>query len=306
MKDLILVTGSEGMIGSRFTELFPNKNSLHIPRQIEFDITNKDQVKAIVASYDFKAVVHFAAYTNVGEAEKERGDKKGLCWQVNVEGTRNLVEAVDPYKNRVHFIQISTDMVFPGDKLNQGPYPENQPLETNSRKLSWYGYTKAEAERVVMSVLGSEASILRLIYPVRAKFKAKEDWLRKAVRLYDEGKLYPMLSNQNISMTFVDEACLVLNKIIEEGHFGIFHASSIDTTNPHEVVSYTLERIRNIKDKIPSMTLEALLEKTGDSQVRYPKYGGLSVEVSEQKLGMKFSTWHQIVDKLISQGLGQD
>lgn len=305
MKDLILVTGSEGMIGSRFVELYPDKNSLHIPRQIEFDITNKDQVKAIVASYGFKAVVHFAAYTNVGEAEKQRNKKEDLCWQVNVEGTRNLAEAVKPYKNKIHFIQVSTDMVFSGDKFDPGPYLENHPTETESSRLSWYGYTKAEAEKVVKDVLGSEASILRMIYPVRTKFEAKEDWLRKAIRLYDEGKLYPMLSNQRISMTFIDEACLALNKIIDGNHFGVFHAASSDTTTPHEVVIYTLERLRDIKENIPSTTIEELLEKTGEVAARYPKYGGLLVDITEHKLGLEFSSWHQIVDKLISQGLGQ-
>ena len=306
MKNLVLVTGSEGMIGSRFVELYPDRNSLHIPRQIEFDITDENQVKAIIKSYDFKAVIHFAAYTNVGEAEKQRDKKDGDCWKVNVEGTRNLVEAVKPYKNMVHFIQISTDMVFPGDKFDPGPYLENHPSETDSNRVTWYGFTKAEGERLVKKELGENSTILRLIYPVRAKFEGKLDYLRRPLKLFDEGKLYPMFTNQKVSITFIDEACHALDRIISGNHYGVFHASSSDTTTPHEVVSYLLEKVRGANDVVKATTLEEFLEKSGESALRYPKYGGLSVDITEHKLGMKFSSWRQIVNKLTSQGLGQD
>src|SRR3989337_3158858 len=114
MKNLILVVGSEGMVGSRFVEISQRKNCLHLPKQIELDITNKSEIKAMLASYNFSAVVNFAAYTDVAGAESQRGDKKADCWQINVEGVRNLSESIKPYKEKIHFIHISTDMVFPG------------------------------------------------------------------------------------------------------------------------------------------------------------------------------------------------
>ena len=94
--------------------------------------------------------------------------------------------------------------------------------------------------------------------------------------------------------------------MIKDNKTGVFHASSGDTTTPLEIISYMLEKTRKVKDVIAGITLEEYLKQSGDSPLRYPKYGGLSIKVTEQKLGMKFSSWHQIVDKLISQGLGQD
>ena len=75
MNDLILVTGSEGLVGSRFLEISESKNNFHTPTQIEMDITKPSEIKAILASYDFKAIIHFAAYTDVSAAEKERAIK---------------------------------------------------------------------------------------------------------------------------------------------------------------------------------------------------------------------------------------
>ena len=302
MKGLILVTGSTGLVGSRFVELYPRKNNLHFPKILEFDITDFPQVRDLIGSYNFRAIVNFAAYTDVAKAEEQRGDKKGTCWQVNVEGVRNLVRSINP--NKVHFIQISTDYVFPGSKEDPGPYSEFHPPEKDSSKVTWYGFTKAEAERVVKETLGSQATILRLIYPVRASFKDKLDYLRKPLQLYDAGKLYPMFTDQQISLTYIDEACSTLNKIIVEGTKGVLHSSSRDVTTPYEILSYLIEKARGKKNAVKTTTLDEFLKKV-DKPVRYPKYGGLKVEETVKKVEMTFSTWREIVDKLVSQGIGK-
>jgi dTDP-4-dehydrorhamnose reductase len=201
-------------VGSRFVEISKRKNFLHYPKQVEFDITDPGDIRNIISSYNFSAVVNFAAYTDVNKAEDERGDKNGTCWQVNVEGVRNLVNAVKPYIERIHFIQISTDMVFSGSKDDPGPYKEDQPIGNELSKITWYGYTKGRAEKVVGGVLGDRASIVRIIYPVRAKFLHKLDYIGKALKLFDEGSLYPLFSDQKISITFIDELCDFLDKII--------------------------------------------------------------------------------------------
>jgi dTDP-4-dehydrorhamnose reductase len=306
MKGLILVTGSEGLVGSRYIEISKRKNFLHYPTQIEFDITNPDEVGKILSSYNFSAVVNFAAYTDISRAEEERGNKDGVCWQVNVEGTRNLAEAVAPLKGRIHFIHISTDMVFSGSEDDPGAYKEDHPQETDLNKLTWYGYTKMEAEKVVSSVLGDSASILRITYPVRANFEGKLDFLRKPLALYDQGKLYPIFKNQKISTSFIDEVCQVIDKIIIEGHKGIFHAASSDVTTPYQAISYMLEKTRGVTNVVKPIILEEIIEKNQLPVYRYPKYGGLSVTNTEQKLGMKFRNWRQIVEVLISQGLGKE
>ena len=305
MKNLILVTGSEGLVGSRFVEISQRKNFLHLPKEIELDITDKSEIKAVIESYNFSAVVNFAAFTDVGKAENEKDNKKGDCWQVNVEGVRNFAEAIKPHKERIHFVQVSTDMVFSGSSEDPGAYEESHPPEADSSKLTWYGFTKSEAERIVSEVLGNSGTILRLIYPVRSNFEPKLDYLRKPLKLYDEGKLYPMFSDQQISVTFIDEACRALDKIIIEGHKGIFHASSSDTTTPYELISYLVEKVRGVKDVVKTASLEEHLNKTGSSIYRYPKFGGLKVDETENKLGIKFSSWREIIDKLIVQGLGK-
>ena len=202
MKGRILVTGSEGLVGSRFLQLFPKRELLHYPKRVEFDITNPSQISAIVSSYDIATIVNFAAFTNVAEAEKQRGDKNADCWVTNVDGVANLISVIDPAKTQ--FIQISAGLVFSGASDDPGPYLENHPIEKNSEKLTWCGYSKAEAEKLVVDKFGDGATILRISHPVRAAFPERLDYLRNMLRLYNEKKLYPLFSDQQISISFVD------------------------------------------------------------------------------------------------------
>lgn len=294
--------GSGGLIGSRFLEISDQRRNLHAPKQIELDITNTTELKATLSSYDFSAVVNFAAFTDVAKAEEQRGDQTGDCWKINEEGVRNLAEAIRNFKEKINFIQISTDMVFPGSKNDPGPYLENHPLDHSEADLTWYGYCKAEGEKEVRKILGEYATILRIIYPVRSFFGEKKDYLRNALSLFDEGKLYPLFNNQQISVTFIDEACALIDKIIKTNQRGTFHASSRDTTSPYQLVSYLIYKTG--KDgKINEIQLDDFIKENNIPIFRYPKYGGLSVNLTEHKLGFRFSSWREIVDKLIAQGL---
>lgn len=126
------------------------------------------------------------------------------------------------------------------------------------------------------------------------------DFLRKPLSLFDQGKLYPMFKDQQISTSFIDSVAEALEKIIEGNKKGIFHASSEDVGTPFEIISYLIEKARGVKNAVKSSSLTEFV-KTVDNPVRYPKFGGLSVAKTEKELGIKFGTWREIVDRFIDQ-----
>lgn len=294
----IYVTGSSGLVGSRFVELYSKKYNLIAPDYPEIDLTKKETLEKILKKEKPDVIIHLAAYTNVTEGEKQRNRKEGDCWKTNVLGTKNLVSLVDP--NRTHYIHISTDNVFSGSPNDPGPYSEDHPLEPDSSKLTWYGYTKAESERIVKKYLGDRVAIVRIIYPVRAKYDLKLDYLRKPLSLFDQGKLYPPFRDQQISIAFIDEVALALDRITEGNFKGVFHVSSRDTTTPYEIISYFLEKTRGKVGVVESISLMDFL-RTANNPVRYPVYGGLKVEKTQATLGVKFRSWKEIVDEIVSQ-----
>lgn len=298
MKKYILVTGAQGLVGSRFVELYKGQEILLTPDISEFDFLSPKGMETYLNGKTVEAVVNFAAYTDVGGAEKERGDKKGLSWMVNVEGLKNLVKVIS---KSAYFIHISTDMVFSGAQDDPGPYTEDHPLQSSPEKITWYGYTKSEGECLLKESLNNLA-ILRIIYPVRAKYDLKLDYLRKPLKLYNEGNLYPLFNDQQISISFIDETCMHLNKLLEAKMKGIYHSSSSDTTTPFEIVDYLIEAKYGVKNVVKATSIYEYL-KNMNSRVRYPIFGGLKTEFSQKAIGFKYSSWKEIINKLIEQNI---
>lgn len=286
-----LVIGASGLVGSRYVELFSNRTDLLTPTHTELDVTNSQSVRNYFTSNSFDTVINFAAYTNLGEAEKERDNKRGECWKLNVAGIENILAAIEDR----FLLQISTDNVFSGYQDDPGPYSESHGLESDSSKVTWYGFTKAEAEKLI----GNRGTILRLIYPVRAKYPHRLDYIRKPLDLYRQSKLYPLFNDQRVSMTFIDEACQAMSKIIDRKQKGIFHASSSDLSTPYEIIKYAANKFFHNDFNPQSQSIDTM-----ENKVRYPKFGGLRVAETEKALGMRFSPWKEIVGQLIEQGIG--
>jgi len=289
----VLVTGASGLVGSHFVET--NKVFDFVtPDLPEFDMTDAEAVRELVEKENPDWIVNYAAFTDVNASETQAGDTGGPAWKINVGGVENLLNA---FKSK-NFIQISTDMVFPGDLSHPGPYDEDQIPPESNEKLTWYGWTKNRAEKIVREKGGS---ILRIIYPVRAGFEKKPDYIRGALKKYAEGKMFPLFMDQQICISFIDEISDTLHKIIESDSHGVFHCSS-DTTTPYELICYTVDQLGADSSVIKSAPINEFLKTAGNPN-RYPVWGGLKTAQTEEKLGTRFSCWQTIVEYLIGQGL---
>lgn len=289
----VMVTGADGLVGSRFIELAKDFDFI-TPDQSQLDLTDESSVKDFVQKENPDWIINFAAVTDVNAAELQTGDENASAWKVNVEGVQNLLTA---FKSK-NFIQISTDMVFPGDLSQPGPYEEtDSPPETNE-KLTWYGWTKNRAEKLVKERGGT---ILRIIYPVRSHFDKKLDYIRGALKKFAEGKMYPLFSDQQICIAFIDEIATTLSKIIETDSHGVFHCAS-DTTTPYELISFVLDQLGEDSSVVKSASITEFL-KTQTNPNRYPVWGGLKTKITEENLETHCSTWQTIVEYLIGQGL---
>lgn len=286
------------MVGSRFTDLYHQDTQLITPKITELDITDKKALREFFAqnASDFDSVINFAAITDVDGSEKERGNENGPTWKVNVGGAENI--ASECKKHSKHLIQISTDFVFPGTKERPGPYSEDESLPTSPEGIGWYGWTKRIAEEKTREIWDKTA-ILRITFPYRAHYPTKIDFARKILELYDEGKLYPMFSDQTMTPSFIDEIAKVLYLLVEEQKTGVFHSASADTTTPHEFASYLLEKARKVKNAVKESSMQEYLKAPG--RTPRPLLGGLKVEKTEKELGINFMTWRAAVDEFVSQ-----
>lgn len=151
----ILLTGGGGRLGTELRALLLNMGvKVVAPPSGELDITESAQVENMVRHERPSVIVHAAAYTDVGSAERDRE----RCWLVNVVGTRNMAQAANAVG--VKLVQISTDYVFSGD---QGNYRE---VDTPGPVVNFYALTKLVAEEA------ARAATHHLI--IRTSFRPRE------------------------------------------------------------------------------------------------------------------------------------
>lgn len=292
-----LVIGASGLVGSRFVEIVKEERT-EIPDLENLDITSQESIDNYFSQKkdDFDIAINFAAYTNVQEAEKERNDEGGDCWALNVDGAKKLAKACR--KHNKFLVHISTDFVFEGLKDNPGPYDEYAPLPASPDNLSWYGWTKLCGEKAVLEE-NTNSAIVRISYPFRNNYEAKGDFARNILNLYDEGKLYPMFTDQMLTPTFVDDFVPVLEKLLDLSKNGMYHVVNTGVVSVYEFASYLLERARGAKGVVKKASLVEFLKNP--ERNRRPIWGGLKTEKTEQALGMKFHSWREGVDEFVGE-----
>ena len=113
-----LITGVNGQLGYDVKRELISRGYTDIlaPTREDLDITDEEAVYKCVNSYKPDVIIHCAAYTAVDMAE----DDKENCYNVNVNGTKYLVECAKELGAK--FIYISTDYVFDGTK--EGLHPK--------------------------------------------------------------------------------------------------------------------------------------------------------------------------------------
>lgn len=296
MKKKILLTGGSGLIGSYFIKHYKKKftdDQIFAPSHIEMDIIKVDTIKRYFEKFKPEAVVHFAAFRNATEAEKQRGKRNDSVWRINVEGSKNLAKVCR--ENDIYLVHISTDYVFSGHKKNPGPYLEKDKPSENERLLSWYGITKREAERKVIENF-SRASIIRICNITRPQNDSLLDYVGKILWLYDQKKIYPMFEDQYLTLTYIPTLSDLIIKLLKNKLPGIYHASTPDLVTPFKLANYLIERMYGLKNQIKPTSIDPYLRKNSR---RYPKFGGLKIDLTQKKIGLEFIPWQEVVNKYV-------
>lgn len=295
MKKKVLVIGATGLIGSRFVELAKDYLDIISVDENTLDITNNESVSNYFKNNQFDSVVNFAAVTNVDGCEKERGDETGFTWDLNVNGVINLANLCK--ENNKFLIQISTDFVFKGTEENLGPYSEDTPLQNDNNGIGWYGWTKNRAE-YIMKNIGCRSAVVRVAYPFYGdEFAQKLDFAKNYLKVFDEGKLFPIFTDQTFTPINVDDLVAPLVKILDNEIEGVYHIVSSDTATPFDFVEYLLLKARGVTGVVQRGSMVEFLKVEG--RTPRPRLGGLKTEITKNKLGMKFKSWREMVDGFV-------
>ena len=146
----ILVTGSNGQVGSEIKELSQDYSyNFFFTDRNNIDITSKESIKEFCQTNSINVIINCAAYTAVDKAQSdiENADL------VNRKAVKKL--SIIAKELNIKLIHISTDYVFDGKNFK--PYVEE--FQTNPQSV--YGKTKLDGENEIRDINPLNSIIIR-------------------------------------------------------------------------------------------------------------------------------------------------
>ena len=276
-----LITGFKGQLGYDIEKELKKrgyKDILAVDR-IEMDITDKSKVDEIVKGYNPDVIFHCAAWTAVDKAE----DMKEACEKVNVEGTRNIVDA--SIETGAKVIYMSTDYVFDGTK--DGIYTE----EDEVNPMSVYGKTKYDGEEEVRRNPNHFITRISWVFGINGN-----NFIKTMLKLSDNHDTLNVVDDQVGSPTYtVDLAKLLVDMSLTD-KYGTYNATNEGYVSWADFAEYIF-KINNKNVKVNHVSTEEYLELTGSKQAYRPRNSRLSKDKLVENGFDKLPTWEDATER---------
>jgi len=289
VKNRILITGSNGMLGQRAVQFYSSKENVELlatsveeksvldsVEYISCDIKCRDEIKKVVHDYYPDFIIHTAAFTNVDLSEKLRED----AWKINVKGVEYIAEAARAID--AHIIHLSTDYVFDG---KDGPYSEN----ATPNPVGYYGRTKLASENA-LRISGTFFTILRtnVLYGIAPN--SRPDFVRWVINSLEKNDSIRIVKDQINNPTFIDDLVQAINKIIEFRKTGIYNIGGKEFLSRYDFTLRIADYFGLDKNLITPITTEELKQPA-----KRPLKSGLLILKAETELGFRP---HTIIESL--------
>lgn len=207
----VIVTGYKGQLGFDVYHflLERNYNNVLAIDSNDLDITKESLVQDFMEREKPDIIIHCAAYTAVDKAE----ENKLMCFDVNVNGTKYLIEAAK--KAQAKFVYISTDYIFSGDK--DGEYE----IYDQPNPISAYGESKYLGE--VETLKYHKHFIIRISWVFG---KNGNNFVKTMLKLAKERDSLTIVSDQIGSPTYTKDLSRLIVDMIETENYGTYHATN--------------------------------------------------------------------------------
>lgn len=299
IKGNILITGCNGFIGKGFIKEYSHKykiigvdkikdiQKIKNYKEYNIDICNLVEIEKILLEDKITCIIHTVAEKSLINCE----ENKEIAYKINYETTMKLAELSKKYN--IKFIFISSDQVFDG---KFGNYKENS--ETNA--INYYGQLKIMVEEKLKSL--NRCAICRtalVIGSIPNEQKEYFDSIKMQSELAVQGFIVQQVqfclknnlkihlpADEFVSPTHIKLLAKQLDIIIEKDLTGIFHCSGNDC-----ISRYQMGKMIASKYKLNDMYIDG---SEGTNPLR-PKNVSLNCEYTENKFGIKFSSFEEML-----------
>jgi len=280
----ILVTGSNGLLGQKLTEViladpelalvatgrghdrFPQTGTYDYA---ELDVSDRSQVDDVLGRYKPDVVIHAAAMTQVDDCE----NRKDECWLANVDSVKNLLSACEQL--HIHLVHLSTDFIFDGE---EGPYTE----EAEPHPVSYYGLTKLEGEKLIKASSCSWTILRTIIVYGIVNDMSRSNIVLWAKGALEKGQPINVVNDQWRMPTLAEDlaACCLL--AAKKKAQGVYNVSGKDMMSIIEIV----ERVADFWNLDKSL-IRPIASASLNQAARRPKRTGFILDKAINHLGYR-------------------
>ena len=281
----ILVTGSNGQLGSEIKDLVTNyKDFNFFFRDLpELNICDAEALNTFVFNQNINAVINCAGYTSVDQAEED----SEIAEKVNVKGVLNLVNALEKVDGKL--IHISTDYVFDGN--HSQPYIESDPVSP----IGVYGETKREGELAVINST-TEGIVIRTSWLYSAY---GNNFVKTMIHLGKEKEKLNVIFDQIGTPTFAGDlanTCLAIlsNEQIRINKAGkVYHYSNEGVTSWYDFATAIME--------FGSLDCKVIPIETKDypTPAKRPHFSVLNKTKIKKDFNIQIPYWRDSLEKCI-------
>lgn len=297
----ILLTGSEGQLGSHFTESLYGSGAggfeLAGLSHGALDITDRDKILDVTSEVAPEVILNCAAYTNVDMAEAER-DK---AYAVNRDGARNLAEAAK--RTGAALIHISTDFVFDGGKSS--PYSEEDP----TAPIGVYGMSKLAGEAEIAGIL-DEHIIVRTSWLYGSY---GHNFVKTILRLAGEREGLDVVYDQTGTPTSAADLAGALARIVStikefnEGKggkhgkppWGLYHYSNEGVASWYDFAVAVINEAGVEGVPLKCRTVTPVRTQANPERAKRPAYSVLGKEKIKEAFGLTIPHWRGSLIKIL-------
>ena len=198
----ILITGSNGQLGSEIRELSSNYSyNFFFTDRNNIDITSKDSIRSFYQTNNINVIINCAAYTAVDKAESDEINAD----LINRKAVKKL--SLVSEELNIKLIHISTDYVFDG--RNFKPYCEE--FQTNPQGV--YGKTKLDGENEMRDINPKNSIIIRTSW-VYSSFG--NNFVKTMIRLGKEKESLGVIFDQVGTPTYAKDLAKTILDIIPQ------------------------------------------------------------------------------------------
>jgi dTDP-4-dehydrorhamnose reductase len=278
----ILITGASGQLGKTFQRLAPEYpyDFSFLNREV-LDLSRPELLEDVLEDFEFKVLIHCAAYTAVDKAESE----KVQAQIINAEATEKLAQICR--KKEAVLIHFSTDYVF--EAKIPIPLKEDDPVSP----LNAYGETKLAGEKAIRAVL-NEHLILRTSWLYG---KEGKNFPETMIRLATQRNELRVVFDQVGTPTFCDDLARGTLSILPKmkGNFGTYHFSNEGVCSWYDFAHAVLKGMEKDVKLIPVKSEEF------PTPARRPSYSVLDKSKIRNTFGIEIRHWQDALEDYLNQ-----